>query len=246
MAAPVPDAPSEAAGSAWGSGSMSSKGSPHASGSKVGSRHRTPHSSPSHAPRCKPAHPLGKPRTRGSASQPRPTPPRRLSAPRGLSSRARPFARVESSAAHIANSAPPSGPLAPGAPWPQPPKRLPWPRSEPRSTSRKTSKQDNHGTQWGRGRIVEIHRNRVIPPLTSGSPGGPDTTPYHGPRQGSAPHPLLAHPPGVKKPKEGRTQANLEEWRAWQMWSPSGQQSQALEQQSQELGRKNQALDYPP
>nr|GMC90233.1 hypothetical protein Iba_chr04fCG6150 [Ipomoea batatas] len=121
MAASVPDAPSEAAGSAWGSGSMSSKGSPQASGSKVGSRHRTPHSSPSRASRCKPTHPLGKPRTRGSASQPRPTPPRRLSAPRGLSSRARPFARVESSAAHIADSAPPSGPLAPGAPWPQPP-----------------------------------------------------------------------------------------------------------------------------
>nr|GMD60343.1 hypothetical protein Iba_chr12aCG10260 [Ipomoea batatas] len=68
------------------------------------------------------------------------------------------------------------------------------------------------------GRIVEIHRNKSIPPLTSGSPGSPDTTPYRGPRQGSA-----SHPPGVKRPKEGWTQANLEGQRTWQMLSPSGQ-----------------------
>nr|GMD60647.1 putative ribonuclease H protein [Ipomoea batatas] len=73
------------------------------------------------------------------------------------------------------------------------------------------------------GRIVEIHRNKGIPPLTSCSPGSPDTTPYRGPRQGSA-----SHPPGVKRPKEGWTHANLEGQRAWQMLSPSGQQSQAL------------------
>nr|GMC53149.1 hypothetical protein Iba_chr01dCG3920 [Ipomoea batatas] len=79
-------------------------------------------------------------------------------------------------------------------------------------------------------------QNRDIPPLTSGNPGGHDTTPYRGSRQGSASHLPLAHPPGAKRPKGGWTQANLEGRRAWQTWSPSGQQSRERRQQSQALG----------